>query len=41
MNATSHLDTTNQSSDLRELSVAEIAEIGGAGNYEDFPVIPR
>jgi hypothetical protein len=41
MNATPYLDTTNHSSDLRELSNAEIAEIGAAGSYEDFPVIPR
>lgn len=41
MNANLQLDTTSQPSDLRELSVAEIAEIGGGGSYEDFPVIPR
>ncbi len=41
MNTTPHLDIVNNASDLRELSVAEIAEIGGGSSYEDFPVIPR
>ena len=41
MNATVILDVTTPTADLRELTSAEIAQIGAAGGYEDFPVIPR
>ena len=41
MNATAILDVTTSTTDLRELTSAEIAQIGAAGGYEDFPVIPR
>ena len=41
MNATTTLDITYPTADLRELNSAEIALIGAAGALEAFPVIPR